>query len=122
MYETRRRSSSPAVGRLIADLESEFDLLRLERYVADLQHRDERLVEEIDALRRARVELPSFTREGPPERGLMRRWWRALRIEGRIVWLKWRRGVLADEWRRCSAIAEDTRFGMRLSGVRSPRE
>jgi hypothetical protein len=124
VYETGWRSGSPALGRLIADLESEFDLLRLERYVADLQHRDELLLKEIDALRRARVEAPSATtHEVPPERrSLMGRWRRALRIEGRIVWLRWRRGVLAEERRRCSAIAEDIRFGMRITGMRSPRE
>jgi hypothetical protein len=36
-------------GQLIADLESEFGLLLLERYMADLERRDERLIEEIDA-------------------------------------------------------------------------
>jgi hypothetical protein len=123
VYETGRRSDSPTVGRLIAELESEFDLLRLERYVADLEQRDEFLVEEIDALRRACIEAPSATtHQVSPERPLMRRWWRALAAEGRIVWLKARRGMLAEERRRCLAIADDIRFGMRVTGARSPRE
>jgi hypothetical protein len=113
MYETEWRRGSPSAGRLIADLESEFDLLRLERYVADLERRDERLAEEIYALR-ARLEPPS-------SRGLVRRWWRALKTEGKVLWLKARREMLAEEWRRCSAIAGDIRFGMRLTGARSSR-
>ncbi len=123
MYETGWRSESPADGRLIADLESEFDLLRLERRVADLEQRDVLLVEEIDAMRRARIEAPSATtHEVSPERSLMRRLWRALTTEGRILWLKARRGMLAEQRRRCLAIADDIRFGMRVTRLRSPRE
>ena len=49
----------------------------------------------------------------------MRRWLRAARIEGTIWWLKMRRGMLADEWRRCMTVAEDVRFGMHLTRARS---
>ncbi len=126
MYETGWRSESPAVRRLIADLESEFDLLRLERYMADLQERDERLIREIDALRRARLQAASSSthEDVPPERARMRRrrWWRLVRREGRIVWLKARRGMLEEERRRCMAMADDIRFGMRLTGAKSTRE
>lgn len=121
MYETRWRREGPAADRLIANLESEFDLLRLERYVADLERRDEHLLEEIDALgRRARIQAPSSTHEKlSPQVSVTRRWWGVLVTEVRIVWLKARRGMLAEEWRRCMAIAEDIRFGMRVTGVRS---
>ena len=96
--------------------------MRLERHVADLEQRDELLVEEIEALRRARIEAPSATtHEVSPERPLMRWWW-ALTTGGRIVWLRARRGMLAEERRRCLAIADDIRFGMRVTGLRSPRE
>jgi hypothetical protein len=125
LHETGWRGESPAVRRLIADLESEFDLLRLERYMADLQERDERLIREIDALRRARFQAASSSihEDVPPERAPMRRrWWRLVRREGRIVWLKARRGMLEEEWRRCMAMADDIRFGMRLTGAKSTRE
>ena len=115
----------PTAGRLIADLESEFDLLRLERYMADLERKDERLVEEIDALR-VRIEpptrAPSAGYAALPATGRMRRWWRALATEGKVLWLKARREMLAEEWWRCSAITGDIRFGLRVTGVRSPRE
>jgi hypothetical protein len=120
LYEAEWRRGSPTAARLIADLEFEFDLLRIKRYMADLERKDERLVEEIGALR-ARFEAPTRA----PESALlpdMRRWWRALAVEAKILWLKARREILAEEWRRCSAIAGDIRFGMRVTGVGSPRE
>ena len=76
---SRRGSPGSAVDRLLTDLESEFDLMRLERYMADLVRKDERLAEEINALR-ARITPP----EGAsgcadlPETGPVRRWGRTL--------------------------------------------
>jgi hypothetical protein len=52
----------------------------------------------------------------------VRRWWGALKIERKVLWLKVRRGMLVEEWRRCLAIADDIRFGMRVTGARSSRE
>jgi hypothetical protein len=118
LYETGCQGESPALDRLIANLESEFDLLRLERRVADLEERGERLLEEIDALR-SRARIQTSSREHSEEISLMRRWWGALLTKGRIGWLRARRGMLAEERRRCMAIVEDIRFGMRLTGMRS---
>ena len=130
MYETGRHRANPAVDQLIANLESEFDLLRIQRYIAVLDQTDERLLNELDALKNARFEKPSYssTLEELSLEGLSleggrsqkrRRWWGALGREGRIVWLKLRRGVLAEKRRRSVAIEQDIRFGLRLRGRRS---
>ena len=120
LYETEWWRGSPTVDPLIADMESEFDLLRLERYTAELVHRDERLAEEIDALR-VRIEPPTSESAVPSNGGRMRRWQRALKTEGKVLWLMARREMLAEEWQRCSAIAGDIWFGMCVISVRSSR-
>jgi len=124
VYGKRSRRGDPgtAADRLIAELESEFDLMRLERYMSELERKDERLVEEIDALK-ARIEPPTRTSGRPSLRdtGLIRRWGGALATVGRIFWLKARRNRLAEEWRRCSIVADDIRFALRVMGVGSPR-
>ena len=125
MNGKRSRTASPGAiaNRLIADLESEFDLVRLESYMSDLERNDERLVETIAVLR-ARIEPPAHASgyTGLRDTGLIRRWGRTLATEGRILWLQSRRKRLGEEWRRCSALASDIRFGLRVTGVRSPRD
>ena len=124
VYGVRRRGESPDAnaGRLIAELESEFDLLRLERYMADLEQRDARLAEEIDLLK-ARLQPPTRVPRSAtsPKTSRLRRWGRVLVVGGKIFWLKTRRGILAEQWRRCSALEKDIRFGLRVAGVRSPQ-
>jgi len=119
----RSRTGSPGAiaDQLIADLESEFDLMRLESYMSDLERKDERLVETIAVLR-ARIEPHASGYAVLWSTGLSRRWGRMLATEGRILWLKSRRKRLGEEWRRRSALANDIRFGLRVTGVRSPRD
>jgi len=125
VYEKRSRRGSPGAvaDQLITDLESEFDLLRLERYMSDLERKDERLAEQIDALK-ARIEPPTRASGNVTlgDTGLIRRWGRTLVTVGRISWSKARRKWLAEEWRRCSAVASDIRFGLRVTRVRSSRD
>jgi len=124
VYGKRSRRGSPgtAADRLIAELEFEFDLVRLERYMSDLERKDERLVEKIDALK-AGIEpsARASEHEGFRDTGPIRRWGPTLATEGKIFWLKSRRNRLAEEWRRCSIIADDIRFALRVTGVGSPR-
>ena len=121
---SRRDSSAAVADSLIADLESEFDLMRLQRYMAVLEQKDDRLAGEINALK-AGIAIPGRTPEytlgytAPPYASFVRRWARTLAAEGRILLLEARRRRLADEWRRCSAVASDIRFGLRVTG--SPR-
>jgi hypothetical protein len=143
VYETGWYRANPAVDQLIANLESEFDLLRIQRYIADLDQTDECLLKELDALKSTRFEKPSsyssstqeeLSLEGLSQEGLSQeelsqegerslkrrmRWWGVLGREGRIVWLKLRRGMLAEKRRRSMAIAQDIRFEIRLRGRRS---
>ena len=79
-YGVRRRGESPDAnaGRLIAELESEFDLLRLERYMVDLEQRDARLAEEIDLLKAC---IRSAT---SPKTSRLRRWGRVPVIGGKV--------------------------------------
>jgi hypothetical protein len=106
---------------LITDLESEFDLMRLERYMADLARKDDRLAKEVDALK---------TRVAPPEGASgyaafpnpVRRWGCTLAAGGRVFLLQTRRKRLAEEWRWCSAVAGDIRFGLRVTGAGVPRD
>ncbi len=125
LYGVRRRGGSPDsnADRLIVELEAEFDLLRLKRYMADLEQRDACLAEEIDILK-ARLQPP--TRAPSPRSAISPntswpRWWRVLLIQGKIFWLKTRREILVEEWRRCSAIEKDIRFGLLITGMRSPQ-
>ena len=124
MYGKRSRRGRPGTvaDQLIAELEFEFDLVRLERYMSDLERKDERLVEKIDALK-ARIEPSTRASEhaGFQDTGLIRRWGRTLATRGKIFWLKARRNRLAEEWRRCSIIADDIRFALRVTGVGSLR-
>jgi len=117
---SQRRSPDAIADQLITELESEFDLMRLERHMADLERKDERLVETINALKAG---------TGPPvgtlayaahrEPGPIRRWDRALAAECEIFWLKSRQKRLAEEWRRYSTLADDIKFGLHVTGVRS---
>jgi len=125
VYGKRSRRGSPdaIADQLITELEYEFDLMRLERYMSDLERKDECLVEKIDA-QKARIE-PSTRASGYAvirDTSLIRQWGRMLATEGRVFWLKARRKKLAEEWRRCSAVASDIRFGLRVTGVRSPQD
>jgi hypothetical protein len=121
VYRKRLQRGSPDViaDQLITELESEFDLMRLERYLADLERKDERLVEKIDALK-ASIEPRASGYAGLRDTGLIRRWGRMLATEGRIFWLRARRKRLAEKWRRCSTLASDIRFGLHVTGMRSP--
>jgi len=56
--------------------------------------------------------------EDARDKGLMRRWARTLAAEAGIIRCNARRKRLAEEW-RCSILADDIRFGLRLG--RSPR-
>ncbi len=126
MYGKASRRGRPGAvpDQIIIDLESEFDLMRLERHMAKLEREDRRLVAEIDALK-ARTEPPTFAAPSDyavlPETGLTR-WWRTLATAGRIFWLKARRERLVEEWQRCSVIAGDIRFGLRVTGAKVPRQ
>jgi hypothetical protein len=123
MHGMARHRGNPAAGRLIADLESEFDLLRLERYMAGLEREDERLAGELEALRartEAPVGAPSSGYALPSDADLTRRIWRALADEVKLLWLKTRREMLAEEWRRCSVTVGDIRFGLRVTGASLP--
>jgi hypothetical protein len=118
--EVQRGGPGAIADSLITDLESEFDLMRLERYMADLAWKDYRLTQEIDALK---------TKAAPPEGAIeyvastdpVRRWGRTLKVGGRIFLLQARRKRLAEERRRCSAVADDIRFGLRVTGVGVPQ-
>ncbi len=118
---SRRGSPGVIADRLIAELESEFDLMRLERHMTDLEQKDERLAKEIDALRGG-IEPPVPRCEAPRKASPIRRWRRALARQVRIFWLKARRKRLVEEWRRCSVMADDIRFGLRVAGLRSTRD
>lgn len=126
MYGKGSRIGSPGAvaDQIITDLESEFDLMRLERHMAKLEREERRLATEIDALK-ARTEPPTFASPSDyailPETGLTR-WWRTLATAGRIFWLKARRERLTEEWQRCSVIAGDITFGLRVTGAKSSRE
>ena len=125
VYGKRSQRGSPnaIADQLITELESEFDLMRLERHMADLERKDERLVEKMDVLK-ARIEGPTRASAyaARHDASLIRRWGRMLATEGEIFWLKSQRKRLAEEWRRCSALADDIRFGLRVTGVESPRD
>jgi hypothetical protein len=118
---SQRGSPDTIAERLITELESEFDLMRLERHMADLERKDERLVEKMDALK-ASIEPHASGYAVLRDTGLTRRWGRMLATEGRIFWLRARRKRLAEEWRRCSTLASDVRFGLHVTGVRSPQD
>jgi len=123
LYEVRWWGESPdtSADRLIAELSAEFDLLRLKRYMADLERRDARLVEEIDILKawlQPPTRAPSSQSATSPDTGRLRRWWRVLVTEAKVFWLEARREMLAEEWRRCSAVERDIRFGLLVTGVR----
>jgi len=118
---SRRANPDTIAERLITELESEFDLMRLEHRMADLERKDERLVEKIVALK-ASFEPRASGYAVLRETGLIRRWGRMLAAEGRIFWLRARRKRLAEEWRRCSTLASDISFGLHVTGVRSPQD
>src|SRR5215213_5005907 len=94
VYGKRSQRGSPdaVADQLITELESEFDLMRLERHMADLERKDERLIEKITALKagiEAPVGTPAYAALREP--GPIRRWGRALAAECEIFWLKSRR-------------------------------
>jgi hypothetical protein len=125
VYGKRSQRGSPdaIADQLITELESEFDLMRLERHMADLERKDERLVEKITALKagiEAPVGTPAYAALREP--GPIRRWGRALAAECEIFWLKSRRKRLAEDWRRYSILADDIKFGLRVTGVGYPRD
>jgi hypothetical protein len=118
------RGGSPGANtdRLVAELEDEFDLLRLRRYMADLERQDARLAEEMESLK-ASLEVSKSSRSATPrDAGRLRWWWRVLATGGKVFWLKIRREMLAEEWRRCSTIEKDVRFGLLVTDVRMTAE
>jgi hypothetical protein len=125
--------SHAAVGAeadlLIAELEQEFDLLRLRDLKAAMDREDERLAEEerlsrerprpADAAADQRSVVPA---DGGVEKGA---WWRMLAgrvtLWSRVLWVRIRRGTLVEEWRRLSFLERDIEFAMRERRLRTPR-
>ena len=94
--ELRRGGPGAIADSLITDLESEFDLMRLERYMADLARKDYRLTEEIDALR-MRAASPEDASGYAASPDPVRRWGRTLAAGGRIFLLQTQRKRLAEQ-------------------------
>jgi hypothetical protein len=131
--EADMTKSHAAVGAeadlLIAELEQEFDLLRLRDLKAALDREDERLAEE-ERLSRERprpadaaADQPSVVpADGGVEKGA---WWRMLAgrvtLWSRVLWVRIRRGTLVEEWRRLSFLERDLEFAMRERRLRTPR-
>lgn len=110
MFTTGRRKERAGVDadRLIAGLEDEFDLLRLEEYSADLEREEIRLIDEAERFR------------GNLEARLG--WWRPFVIRPRVFWLSIRRESLAEKRRWYRSLEEEIRFSLRLAKARDAGE
>ncbi len=127
LFINRRRGSSLGADadRLIVELETKFDLIRLRRHRGAIEREEARLAREVGFLRTG--QSPST---GTPElrygdlsnAGWRRRWWRMLVIKINVLWLESRRRRLVEEQRWLLLMEEDIRFGMRVTGMRFPKD
>ena len=127
LFTKRRRGSSLGADadRLIVELETKFDLIRLRRHRAAIEREEARLAREVGFLRNG----PSPSTGTPELRygdlsnaGWRRRWWRMLVIKINVLWLESRRRRLVEEQRWLLLMEEDIRFGMRVTGMRFPKD